>query len=221
MPNPQKIIILGLGGNCIDILDTLHDINSSCRPDQYLCLGFLDDNRSKWGQEIYGMKVLGPLSSALEFKDCLFVNGIGSPSNFFEKEKIIAKTGLPPERFGTIIHPSASVSRTARLGPGTVVFQNVTITSNVTIGAQVIILPGSVVSHDDVIEDYACIAGGVCISGNVHVGKSCYLGTNSTILGKITIGDTSLIGMGCVVLHDVAPNSVMMGNPAVFLRPTR
>ena len=162
--------------------------------------------------------MLGPLSSARDLPDCLFVNGIGSPGNFWRKEAIIASTGLPVDRFATIVHPTASVSRTAQLGRGVVIFQHVTVTTNVSIGDHVTILPNSIVSHDDRIGDYTSIAGGVCISGSVHVGRSCYLGTRSALMSGIEIGDGSLVGMGSVVLHSVEPHSVVVGNPARLLR---
>lgn len=214
----KKIIILGTGGNCIDILDTINDINRSMS--KYRCIGFLDDNEQNWGKEYHGIKVLGPLKSAQQYDDCFFVNGIGSPSNFWRKRTIIAKTNIPDERFETIIHPTSSVSKMARLGHGTVVFQHVTITSNVQIGKHVIILPNSVISHDDIVGDYTCIAGGVCISGGVTVGHSCYLGTNSAIIGNIQIGNYCLVGMGSVVLDSVGDNCIVVGNPARFLRNT-
>jgi sugar O-acyltransferase (sialic acid O-acetyltransferase NeuD family) len=217
---PKKIIILGTGGNCIDILDTINTINASGRIGSYECVGFLDDNQQNWGKEYFGVPVLGPLNSAQKYSDHFFVNGIGSQSNFWKKGSIIAKTTIPDERFETIIHPSASVSSMARLGNGTVVFQNVTITSNVKIGKHVIILPNSVLSHDDIIGDYTCITGGVCISGGVTVGHSCYLGTNSAIIGNVNIGNYCLIGMGSVVLDSVDDNLVVVGNPARFLRKT-
>jgi len=216
----KKVAILGTGGNSIDILDTINDVNRLERSPVYECVGFLDDNASLWGKDLQGLKVLGPLQDAHELGDCYFVNGIGAPSNFWKKEGIISKTGVLPDRFETIIHPSASVSTTARLGRGVVVFQHVVITSNVQIGSHVIILPNSVISHDDVIGDYTCITGGVCISGQVKVGKSCYLGTNSAIVGNVDIGDYCLIGMGSAVLHTIASNSVVVGNPARFLRHT-
>ena len=62
-----------------------------------------------------------------------------------------------------------------------------TITSNARIGKQVIILPNTVISHDDVVGDYTSFAAGVCVSGEVTIGESCYMGTNSTIIGNITI----------------------------------
>ena len=150
----KKIIILGTGGNCIDILDTINDINAISRKPKYQCIGFLDDNENNWGREFYGVKVLGALGSASSYGECSFVNGIGSPFNFWRKKEIISKTQISYDRFETIIHPSASVSSMAYLSDGTVVLQHVTITSNVRIGNHVIILPNSVISHDDVIGDY-------------------------------------------------------------------
>ncbi|MBM3275434.1 MAG: hypothetical protein FJZ00_09785, partial [Candidatus Sericytochromatia bacterium] len=84
----------------------------------------------------------------------------------------------------------------------------------------VIILPNSIISHDDFVGDYTCITGGVCISGGVTVGHSCYLGTNSAIISNVQIGNYCLVGMGSVVLESVGDNSVVVGNPARFLRDT-
>jgi sugar O-acyltransferase (sialic acid O-acetyltransferase NeuD family) len=220
MKSPKKIIILGTGGNSVDILDTIDDINSRSSKAIYECMGFLDDNPSLWGTTLCGVEVKGPLAQAKQLADCYFVNGIGAPTNFWKKESIISKTGIPLDHFETIIHPSASVSRMAHIGKGTVIFQNVTITSNVHIGHHVIVLPNTVISHDDIIGDFTCIAGGVCISGGVKVGELSYLGTNSTIIGNIEIGHYCMVGMGSVVLESIEPNSVVVGNPARFLRHT-
>lgn len=217
----KKIVILGTGGNCIDILDTLFDINDSQRSSMYECVGFLDDNPEKWGQSFNGVKVLGPLQRAREMSDCSFVFGIGSISNFWKRRDILEKTGIMENRFESIIHPTASVSRMAAVGKGTIVFQNVTITSNASIGRYVCILPNSVVSHDAAIGDFTCMAGGVAVSGNVQIGQGCYLGTNSAIRDGVIIGDYCLVGMGSVVLNAISENSVVAGNPARFLRHTR
>ncbi len=219
-PRPKPLIILGTGGNCLDILDAVFEINARSPSPVYECIGFLDDDPDRWGVEFFGVRVLGPLEAAGRFPDAWFVNGIGSERNFWQKEAIIARTGVLRERFETVIHPTASVSRFSTLGRGVVVLQNATIAANVRVGDHVIILPNSVLSHDTVIGDYTCITGGVCISGGVRVGRSCYIGTNSAIIGNVTVGDYSLIGMGSVVLHSVAENQVVVGNPARVLRPT-
>jgi sugar O-acyltransferase (sialic acid O-acetyltransferase NeuD family) len=217
----RKIIVLGAIGNCIDIVDTINAINSvSARP-RYKCIGFLDDNSEKWGKNIFDVPILGGLDKITQYDDVYFVNGIGSPSTFLLKKEILFRIGLATERFESIIHPTASVSPSANIGSGVVVFQNVTITTNVTIKNHVIVLPNSVISHDSVIGEYTCIAGGVIVCGDVKVGDSCYLGANCSIQQGITIGDECLIGLGGAVLKDVADNSVMVGNPARFLRSSR
>ena len=218
MASPKKLIILGTGGNCVDILDAVNERNAYSKIPQYECIGFLDDDQQQWGKEIWGVQVLGPLESAPKYPDAYFVNGIGSERNFWKKAAIIAKTRVPLDRFETIVHPTASVSRMATLGKGVVVLQHVTIANQASIGNHVIILPNSVISHDVIIADYSCITGGVCISGLVTMGRNCYLGTKSSIIGGVKIGNSCLIGMGAVIRHNVPENSVMVGNPAKLLR---
>ena len=40
------------------------------------------------------------------------------------------------------------------------------------------------------------------------------IGANAVVIGPITIGDDALIGAGAVVVKDVPPNCVAVGNPA-------
>ena len=214
----KRIVILGTGGNCLDILETIRSINASSPT--YDCIGFLDDDPALQNASFLGIPVLGPLDKAPSLGDVFFVNGIGSPATYLHKPEIIAKTRMANDRFETILHPSAQVSSSATLGPGTVVLQNATIASQAKVGAHTIILPNSVLSHDDVVGAYSCIAGGVCVSGSVTIGRCCYLGGNCSIIEHVRIGDNSLIGLGSVVLEDVPEGSVYVGNPARFLRPS-
>ena len=217
----KQLIILGARGNSVDILDAVNERNAQSKLPRYECIGFLDDDQQQWGQQIWGVQVLGPLESATNYSDAYFVNSIGSERNFRHKAEIIAKTKLPPERFETIVHPTASVSRMATLGTGVVVLQHVTISNQVSIGNHVIILPNSVISHDVVIGDYSCITAGVCISGMATIERDCYLGTNSSIIGSVKLETGCMIGMGAVIRHDVPANAVMVGNPARLLRKAK
>ncbi|MFH1034249.1 MAG: acetyltransferase [Pseudomonadota bacterium] len=214
----QKILILGTGGNCRDVLDTILDINAAAGRALWEPLGFLDDDQARQGQLVCGLPVLGPLSAAGGFDGCLLANVIGSPFNHNRRPEIAAKTGAPPERFATLVHPTATVSRWASLGPGCVLFPQVCLHNGARLGAQVVVLAGSVINHDDVIGDFTCIAAGVCVSGQVEVGAHCYLGSNSVIRGGLKVGQGSLVGMGSVVIRDVEPFSVVAGNPARRLR---
>ena len=216
----RRVIILGTGGTSVDILDTIIDLNNA-GAEPIECAGFLDDNADAWDRSIFGVPVLGPLAMADHFDDCLFVNGIGSPESYSRRPEIIRRTGVPVERFLTLIHPTASVSQSARLGRGVVIFQHVTVTANAWIGDHVVALPNSVVSHDVRIGDYTCVAGGVKISGGVTIGRGCYIGTGSAIIGGVEIGDGALVGLGSAVIRNVPANTVVVGNPARPLRTAR
>lgn len=52
------------------------------------------------------------------------------------------------------------------------------------------------------------------------VKKGASIGTNSTILCGITIGENSIIGAGSVVTKNIPPNSIAYGNPAKIKSPT-
>lgn len=218
MTKIKEIIIFGTAGNAIDIAETINEINDRLSKPIYTCIGFLDDDASKWGKKYAGIKVLGSLESAQKFPQAYFINGIGNDNNFIKKEAIISQAKIPLKRFITLQHPTSSVSKSAKIGFGTMIFQNATIASNVNIGNHVIVFPNAVISHEVKIADYANITGGACISGRVSIEKSCYLGTNACVKGDVVIGEYSLIGMGAVVIDDVPANSVMVGNPARFLK---
>lgn len=51
-----------------------------------------------------------------------------------------------------------------------------------------------------------------------HVERRSSIGSNSTILCGVTIGEGAIVGAGSVVTKDVAPHTVVAGNPARFLR---
>jgi sugar O-acyltransferase (sialic acid O-acetyltransferase NeuD family) len=220
MESVKRVVILGSSGTSLDILDALRAVNAATGREKFRCIGLLDDNPSLKGSTRNGVAILGPLSLAGTL-DCFVINGIGSSRNFVHKEEITSRTGCPPERFVTVVHPTASVSPTAALGPGTVVMQNAVVCSNARVGSHVVVLPCAVISHDDVIGDYTCIATGACISGGAQVGKSCYLGCNSAIIENVQVGNYCLVGMGSVVTRDVEENSVVVGNPARLLRRTK
>jgi acetyltransferase-like isoleucine patch superfamily enzyme len=50
------------------------------------------------------------------------------------------------------------------------------------------------------------------------VRKGASIGSGSTILSRVTIGENAIVGAGSVVTKDVPANAIVAGNPAKFLR---
>lgn len=48
----------------------------------------------------------------------------------------------------------------------------------------------------------------------IVIGNGAWIGARVIVLRGVTIGDGAVVGMGSVVTHDVAPNTIVAGNPA-------
>jgi virginiamycin A acetyltransferase len=54
--------------------------------------------------------------------------------------------------------------------------------------------------------------------GDIHIGNDVWIGYNATIMAGVTIGDGAIIATNSTVVKDVAPYSVVGGNPAQEIR---
>lgn len=54
--------------------------------------------------------------------------------------------------------------------------------------------------------------------GRVAIGRDAWIGAGAIILPDITIGEGAVVGAGSVVTQDVAPFTVVAGNPARIIR---
>jgi serine O-acetyltransferase len=50
----------------------------------------------------------------------------------------------------------------------------------------------------------------------ISIGDNCYIGTGSTILGPVKIGNNVTIAAGSVVINDVPDDCMVAGNPATI-----
>ncbi len=210
----KEVIVIGIGGYSANLVDTMRDENAAAGGELWRPIGFLDDEPSRRGSSYYGLPILGGLHEAERFGSAFFINAIGSTKSAALKPQLIARTGIPTDHFITLRHPSAYVSSSATLGPGTAIAQHCVVMANAVVGAHVKTLPLATISYGATIGDYSTIAGGAVVAAEVRIGCGVYVGANAAIRERITIGDDVILGMGAMVVRDIPSGTVAVGIPA-------
>lgn len=114
------------------------------------------------------------------------------------------------------VQENARIGRCCKISSHTFICDGVTIEDNVFIGHSVTFIndtypratnaEGSLQSHADWKVERTVIKKGASI------------GSGTTILANVTVGENSIVGAGSVVTKNVPPNSIVAGNPARLLR---
>lgn len=116
-------------------------------------------------------------------------------------------------RFGTVVHPSAVISPTCRIGEGTVIMAGVVINAETIVGRHVIVNTSASVDHDCMIGDYAHISPNATLCGGVTIGEGTQVGAGATVIPNVSVGQWVVIGAGSVVTRDIPDGAVVVGVP--------
>ncbi|HSI90992.1 MAG TPA: hypothetical protein VK927_07735, partial [Adhaeribacter sp.] len=161
---------------------------------------------------------LGGLSEANSyFSELHLVIGIG---NCAAKFRIANSLSSPNLRFPNLIHPSVSLSgqQYFQIGQGTIIGEGTVITTNVRLGSFVQVSPRCTLAHDVQIADFCSLMFSVNLAGNVKLKPRVYLGTNSTVIQLLEIGEDTIVGAGAVVIRSLPARCTAAGVPAKIIK---
>lgn len=117
-------------------------------------------------------------------------------------------------RLAVVVHPSAVLSPSARLGAGSVVLAQAAVNAEARLGRGCIVNTGASVDHDCRLGDGVHVCPGAALAGDVHVGARTWIGIGAAICQGVAIGSDVIIAAGAVVVDDVADGVTVMGVPA-------
>jgi acetyltransferase-like isoleucine patch superfamily enzyme len=114
------------------------------------------------------------------------------------------------------IQKNATVGKNCKISSHTFICEGVTIEDEVFVGHGVTFINDSYPRATNAGGELQTEQDWVVERTLVKAGAS--IGSGSTILSKVIIGQRAIVGAGSVVIKDVPPDAIVAGNPARVLR---
>jgi len=201
-------VIVGAGGFGRELAANLE----LALADRGRLLGFIDSNRDAL-RNFAGQypPVLGAPSQYVPAHGTLLLMAISDPS---EKLKVAMELEDRGGVFGSYIHPTSIVVRTASIGRGCVLARGTGVSANATLGDFVLLNGHSGVAHDASVGHGSTISSFVDVCGRARLANEVFVGSHASILPGVRVGARARIGAGSIVTRAVAPGTTVYAMPA-------
>jgi sugar O-acyltransferase (sialic acid O-acetyltransferase NeuD family) len=200
-----EMILYGGGGHAKTVLEMAQAIAA------FRIAGIVDDNIPA-GTSVLGLPVLGGrevLPGLLERGIQLAANGVGGIIDINVRVRLFELLEDLGFALPILVHPRATVERSAQAGDGVQVFANAYVGSSAVLRAKCMVNTGAIVSHDCEIGSYSHIAPGALLAGHVKVGERSLVGMGVTTAIGITIGKGVRVGNGAILYADVPDRAII------------
>jgi sugar O-acyltransferase (sialic acid O-acetyltransferase NeuD family) len=171
--------------------------------------GYLDDGPSPMAAFGYDLPHLGAIRDAPGEPSWRLVLALTGPA---DKQAVVERLGA--DRFAGLVHPSALVSGSARLGPGVVVAPFALVSAGAEVGAFATVNAYSSVGHDVRLGAFSTLSCHVDLTGRVRVGAGGFFGSGARVLPDVALGEGCRVGAGAVVVRDAPAGATLYAAPA-------
>lgn len=218
MSEANKILLIGGGGHCISVLDSLLSSYN------YEKIGIVDKKPTMMGTSdkvpkqntIIGVPVVGNDDELNK----LYADGythafitVGSVGDVTIRKRLYELVKSVGFYIPNIIDKTGIVSSHAIWGEGIFVGKKAVINAGSKIGNCAIINTASVIEHECSIGDFVHVAPGSIVCGKVHISNETHIGAGTIIKQGIEIGTETMIGAGSVVVKNIGSYVTAYGNP--------
>jgi sugar O-acyltransferase (sialic acid O-acetyltransferase NeuD family) len=198
LADATSVVIFGAGGHGKTLIELIR-ASGGLEP-----VGVIDDSAEE--SDVLGVPVIGTrhdLASIRSDGIALAVNAIGGITNMTVRVEVSDLLNASGFLMPVLIHPSAVVETSAKIGPGSQILAHSYVGSDAILADGVIVNTGAVVSHDCVIGSHANISPGCLLASGVRVGSRTLIGMGVTTYLGVEIGSNARVGNGVNVNADV------------------
>lgn len=139
------------------------------------------------------------------------VVAIGNNKTRFDMLNSLQKHHAP---LVSIIHPSACISKYAKLGFGIVIMPGAIVNTGAIIECGVILNTGCSVDHDCVLGRCVHLSPGARLAGGVKIKERSWIGIGATVNEGVTLGSDVIVAAGAAVISNIHDGLKVAGVPA-------
>jgi len=208
----RNLVIIGASGLAREV----YDLALICygHDEDFKIKGFLSDGPSNI-EELGYPKVLSKVASYQLKENDVFFCGIGNVRDRKKTVNIIKDKG---GRFINLIHPTAVISPSVKLGLGIAIKAFCVISSDVKIDDFTFLQSSVIMGHDVEIGKYCQINSFAFFAGYANVADLVSINAGAKIIQNVKVEEESVVGMGSVVINRVKKGTTVFGVPAKRLK---
>jgi sugar O-acyltransferase (sialic acid O-acetyltransferase NeuD family) len=199
----KPLVIAGAGGFGREVLGYIRDLELDLA-------GFVDDNPDALNTHETGSSIVASFAD-VDPREFTWLIAVGDP---LVRRRLASRVTSGGGALGQLIHPTAYVSPTASLGPGTIICPFGFVANAASVGANVVVNTYASIGHDATIGDDTVFSPYAAANGNVELGNAVFLGTSAVVTPGKTVGAYSKVSAGTVCSRSFQPGSMIAGNPA-------
>jgi sugar O-acyltransferase (sialic acid O-acetyltransferase NeuD family) len=208
----QRLVVLGGPGDGLSVAEAIRHVATASG--SVSLAGFLNDVLPR-GTILQGVPVLGKLDDWRELdEDLRFVPALQRVKDMPGRVRRVEGLGIPDDRWGVVIHPSAVISSDAEIGVGSFILSCATIQPAARVGRFAGVRSGSMLGHHCTIGDHASVGPNATMCGRSILHEAAHLGPGAVLMDAKVMGRYSVAGIGAAVTKDVADFCIVFGNPA-------
>lgn len=209
MESVKEIYLLGVGHNTAVFIDLAEHCG-------YQIAGLYHYNEDRTDQLDHGFPILGSFIDLLSNGDLSNTNFLLTMADNKFRTELAKRLRILGGETPTLIHPTAVISRFAKIGGGVCISAFSYVQADANISDDTIILSGVNISHNTSIGKGCFIAGGTTIGAYTVVGEQVFFGQGVlTISGKVkSISAFSYIGAGSLITKSIDTEHLFAGRPA-------